>query len=214
MRSRSMASRSLRPSSTLHSKPCRPASRSCRTPVRRWSTTRRIGPSIIARRTASICRPKELSKSAGYYGTALHELAHWSGHFSRLNRPTLTESYRFGDTNYAREELRAELASVFLAAERGIPHDPEQHAAYVENWIQALQQDKHEIFRAAHDASAITDYLLAFERERLVEAERSPIPLARAATIIPAEVPNHEHGRSGPPSQRDAVAESLTAAKS
>lgn len=51
--------------------------------------------------------------ASGYYGTALHELAHWSGHPSRLNRATLTESYRFGDTNYAKEELRAELASVF-----------------------------------------------------------------------------------------------------
>jgi antirestriction protein ArdC len=73
--------------------------------------------------------------AAGYYGTALHELAHWTGHPSRLNRPTLNDTYRFGDTNYAKEELRAELASVFLAAERGIPHNPEQHAAYVGSWI-------------------------------------------------------------------------------
>jgi antirestriction protein ArdC len=104
--------------------------------------------------------------AAGYYGTALHELAHWSGHPTRLDRTTLNESYRFGDTNYAKEELRAELASVFLAAERGIPHDPEQHAAYVGSWIKTLKEDKNEIFRAAHDASAATDFLLALERER------------------------------------------------
>ena len=105
--------------------------------------------------------PKDAFKdAAGYYGTALHELAHWTGHPSRLDRPTLNASYRFGDTNYAKEELRAELASVFLAAERGIPHDPEQHAAYVGSWIKTLRQDKNEIFRAAHDASAATDYLL------------------------------------------------------
>ena len=53
---------------------------------------------------------------------------------------------------------------MFLAAERGIPHDPDRHAAYVGNWITALQNDKNEIFRAAHDASAATDYLLALER--------------------------------------------------
>jgi antirestriction protein ArdC len=47
--------------------------------------------------------------AAGYYGTALHELAHSTGHPSRLDRPTLNASYRFGDTNYAKEELRAEL---------------------------------------------------------------------------------------------------------
>jgi antirestriction protein ArdC len=113
--------------------------------------------------------PRDAFKDpAGYYGTALHELAHWTGHPSRLNRQTLNETYRFGDTNYAKEELRAELASVFLAAERGIPHDPAQHAAYVGSWIAALKQDKNEIFRAAHDASAATDFLLSLERDRSI----------------------------------------------
>ena len=111
------------------------------------------------------------SKSAfkdapAFYGTALHELAHWSGHPSRLDRPTLNESYRFGDTNYAKEELRAELASLFLAAERGIPHDPAQHAAYAASWVNTLKEDKNEIFRAAHDASKAADFLLALDRDR------------------------------------------------
>jgi antirestriction protein ArdC len=110
--------------------------------------------------------------AAGYYGTVLHELAHWSGHPSRLDRATLTDSYRFGDISYAKEELRAELASVFLAAERGVPRDPEQHAAYVGSWIKVLREDKNEIFRAAHDASAATDYLLALERNRSIADER------------------------------------------
>ncbi len=119
--------------------------------------------------------------AAGYYGTALHELAHWTGHPSRLDRVTLTESYRFGDVNYAREELRAELASVFLAAQRGIPHDPEQHAAYVGSWINALKRDKNEIFRAAHDASAATDFILALERDKSLGEER----LAAGADLAP-----------------------------
>jgi antirestriction protein ArdC len=120
-------------------------------------------------------------ESAGYYGTALHELAHWTGHPSRINRSTLNESYRFGDLNYAKEELRAELASVFLAAERGIPHDPEQHAAYVGSWIKTLKEDKNEIFRAAHDASAATDFLLALERDRSIADEE----LTTAASLDP-----------------------------
>jgi antirestriction protein ArdC len=112
--------------------------------------------------------PKQAFKdAASYYGTALHEAAHSSGHSSRLNRATLTESYRFGDISYAKEELRAELASVFLAAERGIPHDPEQHAAYVGSWIKTLKEDKNEIFRAGHDASRAADFLLAPERDRV-----------------------------------------------
>jgi len=116
--------------------------------------------------------PKDAFKdAAGYYGTALHELAHWTGHPSRLARSTLAEQYRFGDVNYAKEELRAELASVFLAAQRGIPHDPEQHAAYVNSWIGALKRDKNEIFRAAHDASAATDFILALERDRSIGEE-------------------------------------------
>lgn len=109
----------------------------------------------------------------GYYSTALHELAHWTGHPSRLNRPTLNESYRFGDPNYAQEELRAELASVFLSAERGIPHQPDRHAAYVASWIKALKNDKNEIFRAASDAARATDFLLALDRTP--ELEEPPL---------------------------------------
>jgi antirestriction protein ArdC len=126
--------------------------------------------------------PKNAFKDpAGYYGTALHELAHWTGHPSRLDRSTLNESYRFGDINYAKEELRAELASVFLAAERGIPHNPEQHAAYVGSWIKALKQDKNEIFRAAHDSSAATDFLISLERDRSIGDEELAAGPVRSA---------------------------------
>lgn len=86
--------------------------------------------------------PKDAFKeAAGYYGTALHELSHWTGHPSRLNRSTLNESYRFGDPAYAREELRAEIASLFIAAETGIPHDPTNHTAYVGSWIRKCRAD-------------------------------------------------------------------------
>lgn len=110
---------------------------------------------------------------AAYYGTALHELGHWTGHSDRLNRDTLMKSDGFGGTEYAKEELRAELTSLFLAAERGIPHDPEQHAAYVGSWVQVLKEDKNEIFRAAKDASKATEYLL--ERERKLELEPAAV---------------------------------------
>lgn len=123
---------------------------------------------FYSRSTDSIHLPPKdaFADGAGYYGTALHELAHWTGHPERLNRPTLNEAYRFADTNYAREELRAELASVFLAAELGVPHDPANHAAYVGAWIKALKEDKNEIFRAAHDAAAAADFVLALDKER------------------------------------------------
>jgi antirestriction protein ArdC len=140
--------------------------------------------------------PKDAFKdAAGYYGTALHELAHWTGHPSRLDRSTLTDSYRFGDVNYAKEELRAELASVFLAAQRGIPHDPEQHAAYVHSWIGALKRDKNEIFRAAHDASKATDFILALERDKYVGEEDlagGPILMSGTSGSSPAAILEQE----------------------
>lgn len=126
--------------------------------------------------------PKEaFADGAGYYGTALHELAHWTGHPERLNRATLNEAYRFGDTNYAKEELRAELASVFLAAELGIPHDPANHAAYVGSWIAALKEDKNEIFRAAHDAALAADFVLALDKERATRESKHERPEDRTA---------------------------------
>jgi antirestriction protein ArdC len=131
--------------------------------------------------------PKGAFKTAAdFYGTALHEAAHATGHPQRLNRETLNESYRFGDLSYAREELRAELTSVFLMAEKGIPHDASRHAAYVSSWLEALRKDKHEIFRAARDAHKAADLLLVLEhcpsldqalaKVRQNEASRFPRP--------------------------------------
>lgn len=111
---------------------------------------------------------------AEYYGTALHELGHWTGHPDRLNRLSQPGSYVFGSPEYAKEELRAELTSVFLAAERGIPHNTEQHASYLNSWIQVLQNDKNEIFRAAKDAHQAADLLLDLERGLTVEQALRP----------------------------------------
>src|SRR4051812_22360872 len=67
--------------------------------------------------------------AALFYSTACHELAHWTGHSSRLNRATCMSDRNSED--YAREELVAELASLFVSAETGLPFDPSQHAAYL-----------------------------------------------------------------------------------
>ncbi len=107
--------------------------------------------------------------AAAFYGTVSHELAHWTGHPQRLNRETLNATYSFGDLAYAKEELRAELASVFLMAERGIPHNPDSHAAYVGSWLKVLSDDKHEIFRAARDAHRAADLLIALELHKSLD---------------------------------------------
>lgn len=99
-----------------------------------------------------------------YYATALHELGHWTGHGSRLDRDL---SNPFGSEGYAKEELRAEIASMILGDELGIGHDPGQHASYVQSWIKALQNDPMEIFRAAADAEKIQAFVLGLEQQQI-----------------------------------------------
>lgn len=109
---------------------------------------------------------KAFPDQAAYYGTALHELAHWTGHESRLNRDGITGGHAFGSEGYAREELRAEMASVFMQAELGVPHDINRHAAYVDSWITILKKDKNELFRAAKDAGQAADYVLDLSKHK------------------------------------------------
>lgn len=102
----------------------------------------------------------------------LHECAHASGHPKRLSRLHLDA--RFGSAEYAREELRAELASAMMTGLIGLPLGPsmiESHAAYLSSWLDALRRDKTEIFRAAADAQKICDYLS--ERAMSAQPERA-----------------------------------------
>ncbi len=101
-----------------------------------------------------------------YLATALHELAHASGHPSRLNRDL---AHPFGSEGYAKEELRAEIASLMIGDQLGIGHDPGQHAAYVKSWVKVLEEDPKEILRAARDADKISGYVLGLEKERSTE---------------------------------------------
>jgi antirestriction protein ArdC len=103
-----------------------------------------------------------------FAATALHELAHWTGHPSRLNRDMKA---RYGSAAYAMEELRAELASAFVASELGIPTDIPHHASYIASWIKSFKDDKREIFRAAADAQRIADMQLGFHPDYAVQAE-------------------------------------------
>ena len=100
-----------------------------------------------------------------YYATLLHELAHWTGAKSRLNRDL---GHPFGYEAYSREEIRADLTSLFLAAELGAPFDPKDQAGYISSWIKVLKNDKNEVFKAAADASKACDFIL--DKNRSVES--------------------------------------------
>ena len=88
---------------------------------------------------------------------------HSTGHPSRLDRDL---SNPFGSEGYAKEELRAEIASMMLGHELNIGHDPDSHAAYVKSWIKILEDDPKEILRASADAEKIMDSVLSLEQKK------------------------------------------------
>lgn len=137
-----------------------------------------------------ICLPPRESFATvdAYYSTLLHEVGHSTGHPARLNREF---GGQFGSEGYAREELRAELASTFLCGELGIATtgSDEQHAAYVKSWVSALKNDYNEIFRAAADAEKICNYLYEREKEYLQLKEQGIEPQVKQAA---AEIINDE----------------------
>ncbi|RLM05411.1 ArdC family protein [Gibbsiella quercinecans] len=94
--------------------------------------------------------------AANFYATGLHELVHWSGGKSRLNREM---KGKFGSEGYAFEELIAELGSAFLMADLGIV-GAVQHESYIASWLKALRNDKRYIFKAASSASKAHRYLM------------------------------------------------------
>lgn len=110
---------------------------------------------------------KENFKSEnGFYATALHELSHATGHESRLSR-NLRNS--FGSQEYAREELVAELSSVFIMQEKGLVYndrDIKNSKAYIQNWIGILKNDSEELFRAAKEADKASNMVLSYEKEK------------------------------------------------
>jgi antirestriction protein ArdC len=121
-----------------------------------------------------------------YYQTALHELSHWTGHETRLNRSVMN---RFGTSSYAQEELRAEMASLYIAMETGIPFDPHNSASYQASWLEALKKDKHEIFRAAKDADRIADYVMAFAQKPELIESASPEAQGKMLEIVRTDLP-------------------------
>ena len=106
--------------------------------------------------------------TTGYYSTLLHELAHWTGHASRLDRTLKGQNNR---TEYAIEELIAELSAAFSCAALGITSEPRpDHAIYIKSWLRALKNDKKFIFEASKLASKATQYLMEPNPQELQDA--------------------------------------------
>lgn len=99
-------------------------------------------------------------KSENYYfATFIHEVAHSSGHETRLNRDL---SGTNGTIPYAKEELKAEIGSSFLCADLGIEIDKDivnRCKSYVQSWISLIEDKPNELFKAIHDAEKITEFI-------------------------------------------------------
>lgn len=103
-----------------------------------------------------------------YYAAAFHELVHWTGHKSRLDRDLKS---RFDKNEYAAEELIAEIGAAFLCAEFGLDNAQDNQASYIDNWLKVLRSDKRAIFTAASKAQKAVDYMRGL-------AIAEPLPIA------------------------------------
>ena len=111
---------------------------------------------------------EDFNTPADYYATALHELTHWTGHKSRLDRD-FSKSKRFGDSAYAFEELVAELGAAMLCAHNKVDGKL-QHASYIQSWLKVLREDSRAILKAGAEAQKVLDYLT-----KAVDVEAEPV---------------------------------------
>lgn len=103
-------------------------------------------------------RPEDFHEAINWHRTAFHELGHWTGHPSRLDRD---QASGFGSLAYGREELVAEMAGAFICATLGITPTV-RHADYIGAWLDIIRADNRAVVRAASAASKAADYVLAF----------------------------------------------------
>ena len=107
-------------------------------------------------------KPEMFVDSASYYKTLFHELVHSTGHKSRLNRSSLNEIAHWGDAVYAKEELVAEIGSMYLTTLCGLsPKDSDDNSsAYIQGWIKKLKDHKKMAVEAMQNATKAVDYIL------------------------------------------------------
>ena len=110
-----------------------------------------------------------------YYGTSLHEIGHSTGHSKRLNRKLGTGSQ---SPEYAEEELRAEIFSMFVMQELGLSNDSERvnnNSAYIKAWHDRIKENPNVLFTAIKDADDMLNYVLQKERQNVAEQEKTEV---------------------------------------
>jgi antirestriction protein ArdC len=100
-------------------------------------------------------RVTAFTSTSGYYGTLFHELTHWTGTERRCNRNL---SGKYGNPDYAFEELVAEIGAAFLSARFGM-ESVTQSAAYLQSWAKACEAHPEMLARAASMAQTAADFV-------------------------------------------------------
>lgn len=113
---------------------------------------------------------QQFKNEMGYYSVALHELGHWTGHKNRLNRNL---EGGFGSEQYAREELRAEIASYMLCKKLNIDFDPSEHLSYINSWKKIINNNPNELYQATKDALKIVEYVSDFSIDKNIKKENA-----------------------------------------
>lgn len=98
-----------------------------------------------------------------YYSTAFHEMAHSTGHESRLNR--LNTLAAKGSNDYGKEELVAEITAAAVLNEAGIETAKtlKNSAAYIQSWRDAIRADNKLVVHASSKAQKAFEMIMGVE---------------------------------------------------
>lgn len=127
--------------------------------------------------TITLPARKQFKTTEGFYSTKFHEMVHSTGHKSRLDRATLTQAGRFGDENYSKEELVAELGAAMLCNVCEIETDKtlRNSATYIKGWAKALREDKKLFVTAASQAVKAVNYILGVKAAQPTDKDAEEI---------------------------------------
>ena len=120
---------------------------------------------------------EQFKSEQSFFETLVHELAHSTGHKSRLDRQELLDNYGKHLESRGEEELIAEITVALVAGRLGVKIDFENVAAYAKSWLPAVKNNPQMIVKAAKQAQRAVDHMLGKqeEPEGAVDEDGNPI---------------------------------------
>jgi antirestriction protein ArdC len=111
--------------------------------------------------TVTMPKADTFESPEAYYGTLFHELAHSTGHESRLNRNEIGDGSGFGSKSYSLEELVAEMTTAMICGTIGVGTELiDNQAAYIQGWLKKFRDDKKILVKAGGRAQKAADWIL------------------------------------------------------